>query len=228
MTINEQHYCMVLGPRDVERGTRAALLQETQWQNGEVIRVRFIGGDPGLRARVRRVAEQWTGAAMANLTFDFIDSGPADIRVAFIPGDGSWSFLGTVCRDIPAAEPTMNFGWLTPASSDTDISEVVLHEFGHALGLIHEHQNPLHAIDWNKDAVIASLSGPPNRWDLATIRRNMFDRRDLDDLSATPVDPLSIMMYPIPASWTNDGFSAGFNTGLSDTDIAFIRTAYPQ
>lgn len=228
MTINEQHYCLLLGPQATERGTRAALLQETRWENGEVIRVRFIGGDPVLRARVRRVAEQWTGPAMANLVFDFVETGPAEIRVAFVPGDGSWSYLGTVCREIPASEPTMNFGWLTAASSDEEISEVVLHEFGHALGLIHEHQNPLHAIDWNKEAVTAALSGPPNNWDPGTIQNNMFDRHDVSELSATPVDGLSIMMYPIPASWTNDGFSAGFNTALSETDIGFIRTSYPQ
>jgi serralysin len=34
-------------------------------------------------------------------------------------------------------------------------------------------------------------------------------------------------MYPIPASWTNDGFSADLNKGLSDTDKDFIRDAYP-
>jgi len=35
------------------------------------------------------------------------------------------------------------------------------------------------------------------------------------------------MMYPIPASWTTDGFSVGLNTGLSTTDKTFIAEAYP-
>ena len=35
------------------------------------------------------------------------------------------------------------------------------------------------------------------------------------------------MMYPIPAAWTTDGFSAGFNRELSGTDKEFIRDAYP-
>ena len=52
---------------------------------------------------------------------------------------------------------------------------MILHEFGHALGLIHEHQNPIQAIDWNKPAVIADLSGPPNNWDRDTIEHNMFE-----------------------------------------------------
>jgi hypothetical protein len=33
-------------------------------------------------------------------------------------------------------------------------------------------------------------------------------------------------MYPIPANWTNDGFSADLNKELSETDKEFIRNAY--
>lgn len=40
------------------------------------------------------------------------------------------------------------------------------------------------------------------------------------------MDAESIMIYPIPASWTNDGFSAGLNTRRSVTDEEFIRGAY--
>ena len=75
--------------------------------------------------------------------------------------------------------------------------------------------------------MIDELSGPPNNWDEATIRYNVLDRYDPDDTTGTDVDATSIMMYPIPASWTNDGFSAGFNEDLSDTDREFIRDAYP-
>ncbi len=53
---------------------------------------------------------------------------------------------------------------------------MVLHEFGHTLGLIHEHQNPNRPINWNRAAVIADLSGPPNNWDEETIENNIFKR----------------------------------------------------
>jgi hypothetical protein len=35
------------------------------------------------------------------------------------------------------------------------------------------------------------------------------------------------MMYAIPPRWTTDGFSVGLNSGLSDTDKAFIARQYP-
>jgi hypothetical protein len=107
------------------------------------------------------------------------------------------------------------------------VHRVVAHEFGHAMGLIHEHQNPQKPINWNRAAVIADLSKPPNKWDLPTIENNIFKRYDPAAVSSTPTDKLSIMMYPIPAAWTNDGFSAGLNRELSETDRDFIRTAYP-
>lgn len=224
---NERQYCVVIGPDHVETGTRAALLDETRWKAGDEIRVRFLEGDPDLQDRVEAVAKEWTGSQMANLSLQFVPSGEADIRIAFVQGDGSWSVLGTVCHQVPQAEATMNYGWLTPDSSDDEIGRVVRHEFGHALGLIHEHQNPDTPIAWNRAAVIAALSGPPNNWDPATIEHNIFHREQPEALTSTPTDRLSIMMYPIPRAWTTDGFSAGLNSEMSETDKAFIREAYP-
>lgn len=231
MPINQHHFCScpTAGPVDeADRrrlaGHRAALLLGAKWVVGSVITVRFLEGDPQLRARVQAVAEEWT--RLANLTLDFRDSGPTDIRIAFIQGNGSWSYIGTQCRQITEPRPTMNYGWLTPESSEDELRRVVLHEFGHALGLIHEHQNPRRSVQWNRAAVIHDLSGPPNNWSEATIETNMFKRYEELELDATAVDTHSIMMYPIPAAWTLDGLSADLNGELSQTDKDFISHAY--
>jgi hypothetical protein len=157
MAENERHYCMVAMPREAEGNTRAALLNEFKWSAGTTVRVRFLEGDPELQKRVQRVAEEWTGPDMANLTWQFGDDPDADVRVAFEQGNGSWSYLGTMCQQIPAPEPTMNYGWLTPDSGDDELHRVVAHEFGHALGLIHEHQNPDTPIDWNREQHVQAL-----------------------------------------------------------------------
>jgi serralysin len=227
---NERHFCSVVLPSPALGRSKAALLNDFKWQPGTRIRVRFLDGAPELRARVQAVAEQWTGPDMANVRFQFLDetdTGDADVRIAFVPGDGSWSYLGTMCQQIPASEQTMNYGWLTPDSDDDEVHRVVAHEFGHALGLIHEHQNPDKPISWNREAVVADLSGPPNNWDAETIENNIFKRYEPAEVTTTPTDKDSIMMYPVPATWTTDGFSVGLNTGLSATDKTFIATAYP-
>ena len=228
MADNDRRYCIEISNAKRIDGRKAALLKASAWQPGATIKCAFIDGDAGLQAKVREAAKRWTAQGLANLTLDFVrDPRDAQIRIAFVQGDGSWSYIGTDCTTIRHPEATMNFGWLTPASDQTEIEEVVLHEFGHALGLIHEHQNPNKAIKWNKPAVVADLSGPPNNWDADTIQHNIFDKYEKAEVVATKVDKDSIMMYPIPATWTLDGFSAGFNTGLSKNDKALIQKCYP-
>lgn len=121
----------------------------------------------------------------------------------------------------------MNFGWLKPGVTESEARRVILHEFGHALGLIHEHQNPISAMKWNKPAVMADLSGPPNNWDPAKIQHNMFDQYPSNEIAGTKLDRSSIMMYPIPTSWLLEGESIGLNADLSPEDKAFIKKAYP-
>ena len=233
MSDNRTHFCMTPAPPQTALpasqaySPKAAFLRAELWDPGETITVRFLGGSAALRARVRAAAEDWT--QHANLSFSFVEADAADIRVAFMPGEGSWSYVGKACRRIDPTEPTMNFGWLDDASSDEEVRSVVLHEFGHAIGLVHEHQNPRDRIRWDREAVIRDLSGPPNNWDDATIEHNMFKAYREGETIASAADASSIMMYPIPASWTEGGyFSAGFNSRLSHDDRAMAREAYPR
>jgi hypothetical protein len=231
MTVSNNNVCTAPFPTDrkiekINNHTRGAVLNTNKWNQNAEITVRFIGGAPELHDRVEKVAKEWTN--IAGLTFNFIDEGDADIRISFIQDNRSWSYIGTDCHRIPQSQATMNFGWLTPDSPDDILQAVVLHEFGHAIGMIHEHQNPLGGIKWNMDAVKHDLSGPPNNWDAQTIENNMFKAYPKDQVTGTEVDSTSIMMYPIPKSWTLNDFSAGFNKDLSDTDRQFIATVYPR
>ncbi len=115
----------------------------------------------------------------------------------------------------------MKFGWL-----DT---EVVLHEFGHAIGLAHEHQSPRQGIEWNEQAVIEALSGPPNYWSEFEIRTNVLEKYREDQINGTEFDPDSIMLYFFPPEWTKNGQGTKGNTALSDKDMEFVGSAlaYP-
>ncbi|MCC6556768.1 MAG: hypothetical protein IT372_27735 [Polyangiaceae bacterium] len=207
---------------------RAALRRASQWNPGDRIPVAFLGGDPALQERVQRAAQEWVGPGMANLQLMFVtDPAQALIRISLVNDGRSWSAIGTDCRRVRAPEPTMNFGWLTPSSPEDVLRRVVLHELGHALGLVHEHQNPAAGIKWNWEQVYQELSGPPHHWDRETIDRNLFAPLRVEETNHTAFDPTSIMLYPIPARWTIDGFSVGLNNDLSSTDRAFIHQQYP-
>jgi serralysin len=119
----------------------------------------------------------------------------------------------------------MNLGWMTMALAEANARAVVLHEFGHALGLVHEHMNPAQPIEWNKEKVRSDMRTSQG-WSDEKIDANMFYRYDKKDIFGTDVDETSIMMYPIPPGWTKNGFTVGFNTGLSEVDKTLIRQVY--
>jgi hypothetical protein len=203
----------------------AALVTAKKWPNGQVLRVRFLDGDPTVQAKLQPYAHAWS--KYANITFAFGDDPAAEIRISF-QYQGSWSTIGTDALDVPDDQPTMNYGWLTPDTEDDEYSRVVIHEFGHALGLIHEHQNPAGGIHWNKPVVYQYYEGPPNNWSKDDVDNNLFATYDKDQTQYTDVDGQSIMMYPIPDGFTTDGFVVGWNRVLSPTDIDFISRMYPK
>jgi Matrixin len=215
-------------------GFEAAALSSKLWRPGRTLHVAFLDGIPAVQTKVEYYAQQWS--KYANITFTFGTDSNAEIRISF--GDrglyideSSWSAIGTdalVEEYFPYDEPTMNYGWLAPNSSDADYSSVVLHEFGHALGMIHEHQSPASPIQWNEPIVIAAHAGKPNEWDEQTVRFNIFERYERSRTQFTRFDPHSIMLYSFPKEWTKNGLEFPVNYTLSQADKDFIKACYPR
>lgn len=203
-----------------------AALTAKKWSDGRKLRVRFLDGLPEVQARLQPFAHQWS--EYANLTFEFGDDADAEVRISF-QGKGSWSYIGTDALAIPKNQPTMNFGWLTPQTSDDEYSRVVIHEFGHALGCIHEHQSPEAEIPWDKEKVYAYYAGPPNFWTREQVDLNLFTHYSRDVSQFSEFDRNSIMLYSIPKEHLTDpSFAVGWNRILSKTDKSFIGVMYPK
>src|SRR5271157_3430033 len=150
-----------------EYGQRQQLIVELalqnvyKWKNGQVITVRFLSDPLGIADEVLGYASEWT--QYANIQFHASKRLGSDIRIAF-DSPGSWSEIGTDCRSVANYGATMNFGDFTANSSTAAIRRTVLHEFGHALGCIHEHQSPSTGILWDTVAVDNYYGSPPLGW----------------------------------------------------------------
>ncbi|MGE0680432.1 MAG: M12 family metallopeptidase [Candidatus Binatia bacterium] len=204
---------------------RMALIAGKKWQNGRTLRVSFVGGHQTIRQKVMSYAVEWMNHA--NVRLEFVDDPTAEIRIAFQLGDGSWSYLGTDALTIPTHLPTMNYGWLTSTTADDEYSRVVLHEFGHALGCIHEHQHPQAGIPWDRDAVYRYY-WQTQGWSRAEVDNNIFDLVPASQTQFSRFDPTSIMCYAVPNELTVGDYQIGWNRALSPGDREFIGTVYPK
>lgn len=196
------------------------------WARNTELRIRFLEGSPALHERTLNAARSWLVDGVQLRMRQAQPGEAAEIHIAYDPAKGSWSYVGTDARSIHPSQPTMNLGWATMDTSEKDFSSVVIHEFGHALGLLHEHNHPDARIEWDKSAVYADLGGSPNFWDKATIDSNVFAKFDASTVITTNFDNVSVMIYTVPPNWTTNGKSFMPSWKLSAGDAATIKKLY--
>jgi hypothetical protein len=218
-----------LQPNEMAHITRMALVNSKKWPAASKIRCRFLDGTAKVRKKVEAIAHQWE--KHANIKLVFVKTGPAEVRISFHADSGSWSAVGRDALNkmyFPSHQPTMNYGWLRDNSDDEEFSRVVLHEFGHALACVHEHQSPTFSRVWNKEAVMHYFQGPPNYWSPDDIDHNVLSKYSPKGVSTTQFDPKSIMLYSFDGALFSDGLGpTNSNKALSAYDISMIKSMYP-
>lgn len=194
------------------------------WDPGTTLHVRFLDGGKRIRKKVEDAAMPWISDT--NLKFEFGDNPGAQVRISF-KKQGSWAVQGTTALSIPPNEPTVNFGWLKDNTPQDEVDRVVLHEFGHVLGLQHEHGNPASTLKWKKDEVYRYYSQIQG-WDREKVDRFVFAIWPPAYFPVHKVfDPDSIMMFPMEAKFLAAGKPIGWNRTLSAVDRQFAAALYP-
>lgn len=199
---------------------RATGLKNKFWTPGQTLRVRFLNGSVTLQSKVMSYAKQWE--SFANIKFTKVTSGTSEIRIAF-DNAGHWSYVGKDNLSIPQSQKTMNLQF-TSNTAEIEIRRTTLHEFGHALGLGHEHQNPTVNIQWKVQAVYAYYA--QMGWSQQKVNEQVLTKYQWAQTQHTNHDSKSIMQYPVPASLTTNGVSIPWNSQLSATDKDFIGKMY--
>jgi len=157
---------------------------------------------------------------LVNLTLMFVDDpSTADVRISFDKEKGCNSAVGIQALKIRNKNKgTMNFAWISVWG--------ILHEFGHCLGMRHEHQSPSCNIQWDKNKVY-DWGKKTLGWNKKKVDDNIINQLDGKDFTNSTFDPLSIMLYLFPPELTLNNLGVKQNYRLSGKDVIWITKTYP-
>jgi hypothetical protein len=152
----------------------------------------------------------------------------ANIRINFDPDNGSYSLVGTDSAN-EMNKPSMNFAWFDVPT--------VLHQFCHALGMVHQHSisdnsvnteqslvNNTSGISWNVKAIYEWAKKTHN-WGELLANKNIINRYIQKDHKSSDE---SIMLFYYPQEFVESNNKAvQMNARLSLDDIKWLNHMYP-
>lgn len=188
------------------------------WPQHSTVLVSFYPPVPKLISPVTRAIEEWQ--KHINLDIKYCQHG--HVKISFY-NCYSYATIGNVC--LSQKQPA-----LVNIYPDTEENMYIdaLHEFGHVLGLAHEHQHPRTPIRYNRKELIRwtqKLNIP-----FMDIKDNFYPLKETkrDKFLLTSFDPQSIMIYDLPKHIIAEPFKQTKNVGLSDGDKHIISLIYPK
>jgi hypothetical protein len=166
------------------------------------------------------------------LSFNFSGTGNYDILVTqFDPQTGQLglfnSFVGTDSVNFAATgKPSMCLGFHQSAGyPDREIDRLILHEFGHALGLIHEQSHPERAFRLKPAPDVYKFFRDKYGFDSSWVDFNVLKQFSKQQTTLfKPFDTESIMMYELPPDVAEPPMHQ--NYALSSVDIETIKELY--
>jgi serralysin len=203
-------------------GNKALVDADLRWKKNTLL-VQFLSGSTRLNNRVLTTAQEWS--RHCGIVFQPTTE-KGDIRIDY-KANGHWSHLGSYAARINPNRQTMNLQFSDSVGSD-ELRRVVLHEFGHALGMVHEHKREDTGIVWNEEEVYRYYSGSPNYWSHDQITEQVLKPTKVARPIMSPYDPQSIMHYPVPRRLLKAGKEIGWNRDLTASDKKVIGQAYPK
>jgi len=207
---------------------RGVAQRDKLWNPGTVITVKLLSDPYGMADKIKTYAAEWE--QYADIKFDFVTSGNANVRIGFDWNDNrwvTWSYTGTDCKFIRNQnEATVNFAFWDTAS-EVEKRADVLRAFGQVLGLELEHRHLSFDPGWTSripEYWQSEIEDIP--WD--ELKEYVFDpvaERNL--VQTNEYDENSIMIWPFSRKYANNT-ARECNYELSEMDKQFINQLYPK
>jgi hypothetical protein len=190
------------------------------WDVGRDIYVRFLNGSTSLQNEVKKISKEWE--KYANIKFVFIDHGESHVRIKF-NDHFLCASIGVMANMYPQDQANVEIDTSGFKNRET-IKGIVLHSFGHIIGLEHESAAPAAGRKWNINNIVINTSA--DSWDRKKIEHNIIEPYSVSRSNSLIVDDYSIMYNSFPELWTNEKYRP-MNTKLSANDTQLIKELYP-
>jgi hypothetical protein len=196
----------------------------TLWKPGTTLTVGFLEKvSAALRDLTLTHARAW--CKTANVKFVYSTQSPV-IRVTFA-GEGLWSYLGNGAKVIPQGEPTLCLQGYTVRTPHREWCRGARHEFGHALGFVHEHARR-EIVDRLHVARTIAHFRRTQGWDEAMVRDQILTPLEVRSLWLPgPASTDCIMCYQFEGTCTKDHRPIPGGLDISADDYAVAGRIYP-
>lgn len=197
------------------------------WNPGTVISVKLLNDPYNMKQNIKSWAAEWE--QYANISFDFVTSGDAEVRIGFDWNDSkwiTWSYTGTDCKYVTNQnEATLNFAFWDMAS-EQEMKADVFRAFGQVLGLELEHRHLSFDAGWSS-RIQQYWEGEIEDIPWAELKKYVFDPIEAKNLEQTKeYDENSIMVWPFDRRYATNT-ARDYNYDLSEKDKEFIKYLYP-
>jgi hypothetical protein len=235
---NDRNYQLTY-QKDYVWTAKDALPESTK--NEIVIGVSFLDGTDDQKREVESYAWEWVERAGLPIRWVFGDESRQNIRIRFSDeGDtvNNWSWPGNRASrrshaDLSKPDQTsMLLNVYHQKAKREERRQTTLHEFGHALGLMHEQLHPDSGFNFREDVIVKEMKERgwcrPDEDCLTKVRRQITEPATPDHAcrGAPQYDEKSIMHYPIPERWLNRGKVTFRNSDLSKGDLNCVQSLY--